>query len=89
MPYSIIYDTIVRVSRVDKKEQKIRKNPNNVSLEDFEALIRKNGTIIYGGSHPKAFIGGHIYPYKRENPVKAHYIEAVLGFIDEMQREED
>jgi hypothetical protein len=77
------------VSRADKKQQRIRQNPNNVSLEDFEALIRKYGTIIYGGSHPKAYIGGHIYPYKRDNPVKAHYVEAILGFIDEVQEEED
>jgi hypothetical protein len=77
------------VSRADKKEQRIRQNPSNVSLEDFEALVTKYGTIIYGGSHPKAYIGGHVYPYKRENPVKAHYVEAILEFIDEVQGEED
>jgi hypothetical protein len=33
----------------------------------------------------KAFIGVHIYPYKRENPVKAHYVEAILGLIDELR----
>jgi hypothetical protein len=77
------------VSKADKKEQRIRQNPTNVSLEDFEVLIRKYGVIILGGRHPKAHIGGHIYPYKRENPVKAHYVEAVLRFIDEVQAEED
>ena len=73
------------MNRSDKKEQRIRKNINNVSLEDFEALAIKYGEIISGGSHPKVHIGGHIYPYKRENPVKAHYVEAILKFIDELK----
>jgi hypothetical protein len=73
------------MSKADKKEQRIRKNTNNVSLEDFEALIKRYGEIIEGGSHPKAHIGNHVYPYKRENPVKAHYVEAILEFIDEVE----
>ncbi len=75
------------MSRADKKEQRIRKNTTNVSVADFEALINKYGEIIEGGSHPKAHIGNHIYPYKRENPVKAHYVEAVLRLIDELDGE--
>ena len=76
------------MSKADKKEQRIRKNVNNVSLEDFEALINKYGSIITGGSHPKAFINGHVFPYKRSNPVNAHYVESVLKIIDEMKGEE-
>ncbi len=75
------------MSKADKKEQRIRKNAANVSLEDFEALIQRYGEIIGGGSHPKAHIGNHVYPYKRENPVKAHYVEAVLSLIDELKGE--
>ncbi len=75
------------MSKADKKEQRIRRNVNNVSLEDFEALIKRYGEIIVGSSHPKAHIGHHVYPYKRESPVKAHYIEAILGFIDELEGE--
>jgi len=75
------------VSKKEKLEVKIRNNPRNVSLDDFEALIKHYGEIIGGGSHPKAHINNHIYPFKRENPVKSHYVEAVLGFIDELKGE--
>lgn len=75
------------MSKKSKREEKIRRNLTNVSLEDFEALIKRYGEIIGGGSHPKAHINNHVYPYKRENPVKAHYVEAILGFIDELEGE--
>jgi len=75
------------MSRADKKEQRIRENTANVSLEDFEALIKRYGEVISGGSHPKAYIGNHVFPYKKENPVKAHYVEAILRFIDEQRGE--
>jgi len=71
------------MSKKSKREQKIRDNSHNVALPDFEWLISKYGEIIEGGSHPKAHIGNHVYPYKRENPVKYHFIEAILKFIDE------
>ncbi len=73
------------MSKADKKEQRIRKNLNNVSLEDFEALIRQYGEIVEGGSHPKAHIGSHVYPYRRRNPVSAHYVEGILEIIDEVK----
>jgi hypothetical protein len=75
------------VTKREKLEAKICNNPRNVSLENFEALIKQYGKIIGGGSHPKAYINNHIYPYKKENPVKAHYVEAVITFIDEMKGE--
>ncbi len=75
------------MSKTDKKEQRIRKNTTNVSLEDFESLIRRYGEIIAGGSHPKAHIGNHVFSYKKENPVKAHYVETILRLIDELQGE--
>ena len=75
------------MSKADKKEQRIRENPENVSLEDLESLINKYGKIIYGVNHPKACIGGHVFPYKRENPVKAHYVEAILLMVDELKGE--
>ena len=75
------------MSKADKQERRIRKNTTNVSLEDFEVLIKRYGEIIGGGSHSKAHIGNHVYPYKKENPVKAHYVEAILRFIDEMEGE--
>ena len=72
------------MTKSDKREQKIRQNTKNVSLEDFEWLINRYGEIIIGRSHPKAHIGNHVFPYKKENPVKFHYVGAVLKFIDEM-----
>ncbi len=73
------------MTRADRREQKIRQSARNVSSEDFEWLINRYGEIISGKSHPKAHIGGHIFPYKKENPVKFHYIEAVLKFIDDIK----
>ncbi|NLE08547.1 MAG: hypothetical protein GX631_04760 [Dehalococcoidales bacterium] len=73
------------MSKSEKREQRIRDNTANVSLHEFEALILRYGEIVEGANHPKAHIGNHIFPYKRENPVKAHYVEAVLGFIDEAE----
>ncbi len=73
------------MTKQEKRESKIRQNTKNVSLEDFESLIKRYGKIIEGHRHPKAFINNHIYPYKRENPVKAHYIEQILRFIDELK----
>ncbi|HSW58682.1 MAG TPA: hypothetical protein VLH15_09780 [Dehalococcoidales bacterium] len=75
------------MNKPDKKEQRIRKNTANVSLNDFEALIKRYGEIVQGGSHPKAHIGNHVFPYKKENPVKSHYVEAILKFIDEVKGE--
>jgi hypothetical protein len=75
------------MGKAEKREQKIRQNTKNVSLEDFEWLINRYGEILSGQSHPKAHIGNHVFPYKNENPVKFHYVEAVLKFIDETQGE--
>jgi hypothetical protein len=73
------------LSKAEKREQKIRENMTNVSLEDFEALINQYGNIKFGGSHPKAKIGNTTYPYKRENPVKPAYVEGILGIIDRLK----
>jgi len=73
------------MSKAEKREQRIRENIKNVSLEDFEALIKRYGEIIEGHSHPKAYINNHVYPYKRHNPVSAQYVEDVLNFIDDIK----
>jgi hypothetical protein len=70
------------MSKADKREQKIRKNIANVSLEDFEALINQYGFIKETGSHPKVRIGNYTMPYKRENPVKVCYVKELLQIID-------
>ncbi len=73
------------MSKAEKRELKIRKNTQNVSLEEFEALINRYGKIIEGGNHPKAYINNHVYPYKRQNPVNAKYVEDILIIIDDKQ----
>jgi hypothetical protein len=73
------------MSKQGKKEQKIRKNIKNVSINDFEALINKYGHIEYGANHPKAVIGNTMFPYKRENPVKPAYVEGLLKIIDSLE----
>ncbi|MDP2918873.1 MAG: toxin HicA [Dehalococcoidia bacterium] len=72
------------MSKQEKREQKIRKNPTNVLLEDFEALINSYGYIKSSGSHPKARIGNYTLPYKRENPVKPIYVKELLKVIDSL-----
>jgi hypothetical protein len=75
------------MTKAEKREQRIRQNTFNVSLEDFEFLINQYGEILEGGSHPKAHINNHVYPYKRKNPVSAHYVEGIIRIIDEMKGE--
>ncbi len=72
------------MGKKSKREERIRKSPNNVSLEDFEALIREYGYIKEGGKHPKARIGSFTMPYKRENPVKPVYVKELLRIIDSL-----
>lgn len=72
------------MSQAEKREQKIRQNPTNVSLEDFEALINQYGYIKGSGSHLKARIGHYTMPYKRENPVKPCYVKDLLQIIDSL-----
>lgn len=88
MTTSIIYDTISNVTKAEKLERRIRENPENTALEDLESVINRYGKIVFGGNHPKAVIGGHVFPYKRENPVKAHYVEKILEMIDELKGED-
>jgi hypothetical protein len=70
------------VSNADKREQKIRWNTKNVSLEDFEWLIRRYGYIKAGGNHSIAVIGNQHYPYPRCNPVRQPYVKRLLELID-------
>jgi hypothetical protein len=71
------------MTRGKKSLEAIRKNPRNVALHDFEALIRRYGYIEAGAKHPKAIIGTHTMPYKRESPVKSCYVRELLEIIEE------
>jgi len=83
---SIIYDTINlgiwRMSKKEKREQRIRSNPINVPLEEFEAFVMQYGSIRGGGKHPQAVIGKRFMAYKRTNPIKAAYVKQLLEYID-------
>ena len=72
------------MSKKSKREEKIRRNPSNVSLEDFEALVNEYGYIKTGGSHPKARIGNRTMPYKKTNPIMPVYVKEVLRIIDSL-----
>ena len=71
------------MSRDKKSLEAIRRNPRNVALHDFEALIKRYGYIEEGAKHPKAIIGTRTMPYKRENPVKSCYVTDLLEVIQE------
>ena len=66
------------MTRNDKLLRKVKENPRNVSLEEFEALIKINGYIKEGSKHPAARIGNYTMPYRRENPIKACYVKELL-----------
>lgn len=79
---SISYENTM--ARRDKREERIRRNPANVSLEDFEALVRVYGYVEAGGKHHKAVIGEQTMTFKRENPVKPVYVKLLLDYIDRL-----
>lgn len=70
--------------RKQKLLEKIREKKRNVSLRDFEALIKVYGYIEEGSKHPMAIIGTYTMTYKRENPVKSCYIRDLLDIIDSL-----
>ena len=73
------------MTRGKKALEVIRRNPRNVALPDFEALIRRYGYIEEGAKHPKAIIATHTMPYKRENPVESCYVKELLEIIEEQE----
>jgi len=70
------------MSKSEKRLSRIRQNPENTSLEDFESLARQYGSIKEGTKHPRIILGGHpSIPYKRESPVKKCYVDELLEAI--------
>jgi hypothetical protein len=70
------------MSKKDKLETKIRNNPKNVTLDEFETLVSKYGLIKMGGKHAKAVIGNYTLTYKRVNPIPPEYVTDLLDIID-------
>ena len=73
------------MTKQEKREQRIRLNPTNVSLQDFENIIIQYGQITTCGRHFKAMTGEDKLPYKRENPIKFAYVKNLLKIIDRCQ----
>ncbi|MCL2679165.1 MAG: HicA family toxin-antitoxin system [Dehalococcoidia bacterium] len=72
-----------------KQLDKIKQNPRNVSLNDFEALVNQYGFIKEGTKHPRAAITGQAsIPYKRETPVKKCYVDELLEAIEKCEKHE-
>jgi len=74
------------MSKRSKREERIRNNPANVSLGDFEALVSDYGYIEAGAKHQEAVVGDYVMTYKRENPVKAVYVRQLLKYIESMKK---
>ena len=73
------------MTRDKKCLEVIRRNPGNVALRDFEALIKRYGYVEEGAKHPKAIIGTRTMPYRRETPVKSCYVKELLEIIEEQE----
>ncbi len=58
---------------------KVRRNPRNVSIKEFESLARQYGYIEEGSKHPKVIIGDQTLIYKRESRMETCYL---LDIID-------
>ncbi len=78
---------LFKVGSKKKREDRVRDNASNVSLEDFEALIKQYGYIKEGSKHPKAIIDKRVFPYKRMNPVRRVYVDKILEIIDDLKKE--
>ena len=72
----------IDMSKKEKLEARIRNNPRNVSLDDFETLVGRYGHIEIGGKHAKARIGNATLTYKRVNPMPPEYVTDLLEIID-------
>ncbi len=76
------------MTKKEKLETKIRNNPRNVSLNDFEALVKSYGNIKEGGRHPLATIGKRVFAYRRTNPMQTPYVIKILELIDDFKNRE-
>jgi hypothetical protein len=70
------------MTKKEKLESRIRNNPKNVSLADFENLVNQYGHIKPGSKHAKVVIGICTLTYKRVNPIPPEYVTDLLKIID-------
>jgi hypothetical protein len=77
------------MTKNQKRLDKIKQNPRNVPLDDFEAVARQYGFIKEGTKHPRVVIAGQAsIPYKRESPVKKCYVDELLEAIEKSEKSE-
>ena len=76
------------MTKKGEREERIRRDTSNVSLEDFESLIKQYGHIKEGSKHPLAIIGKRVFPYKRTNPVHKPYVDKVIEILDSINKQE-
>jgi len=69
------------MTKKEKLEAKIRNNPKDVSLNEFESLINRYGRIKPGSKHAKAVISHRTLTYKRVNPIPSEYVIDLLKLI--------
>ena len=72
------------MTKKENLENKIRNNPKNVSLDDFEYLVNEYGHIKPGSKHAKAIIGRNTMTYKRVNPMPVAYVTDMIKLIDNL-----
>jgi hypothetical protein len=72
------------LSKKEKLEARIRRNPRNVSLDDFETLVGQYGRVEMGSKHAKARIGNSTLTYKRINPMPPEYVSDLLDIINDL-----
>jgi hypothetical protein len=70
------------VTKKEKLEARIRNNPKNVTLHEFESLVNIYGHIKPGSKHAKAVLGNRTLTYKRANPIATVYVDDLLKLID-------
>ena len=77
------------MTKNQKRLDKVRQNPKNVSLDDFKELVSQYGFIKEGAKHPRAVIAGQAsIPYKQESPVKKCYVDELLEAIEKSEKSE-
>ena len=83
------------MTKREKRLQKIRQNPNNVSMDDLEQVLNDYGIYLdhATGSH-------HIFRYNLKGkrnalsipyakPIKSKYVKDVINIIDQVKEEEN
>lgn len=82
------------MTKSDKREQTIRRNPNNVRFDDLDAVLRDNGFARVEGAgshvkyrHPK--FRGIVTVSPHGATVKPYQVKEAIGAINAVRAEEE